>query len=219
MRLVSLGNHYGAAEPFSHLFDEVMVMGKSKQSFDELTLTSNDVVLFCGGEDISPSIYGQKSSRHTSAGVELTDRDSFEVHAMKRSIARGAKLLGICRGAQLICAISGGSLYQHVNNHSGRGHLMTTNDGENIEVCSVHHQMMNPFKTKHELIAWASSVLSDVHLIEGEKNIEVEVEPEVVYFQDTKGLAIQYHPEFMSDKTEAVQYSVGLVKKYLMEKE
>ena len=93
---------------------------------------------------------------------------------------------------------------------------MKTKDNLEIHVCSVHHQMMNPFKTNHELIAWASSVLSDVHLIEGETNIPVEVEPEVVYFKDVNGLAIQYHPEFMSDKSEAVVYSTELVKKYLL---
>ena len=93
---------------------------------------------------------------------------------------------------------------------------MTTKDNLDIHVCSVHHQMMNPFKTNHELIAWASTILSDVHLIEGEKNIDVEVEPEVIYFKDIKGLAIQYHPEFMSDTSEAVVYSVGLVEKYLL---
>ena len=216
MRLISLGNHYGAAEPFSHLFKETIVMGRRYEAFDNLNLTNKDVVLFCGGEDISPSLYKQKNSRHTSASQDLSERDRFEAHAMNLAITKGSKLLGICRGAQLMCAIAGGSLYQHVNNHSGRGHMMKTKDNLEIHVCSVHHQMMNPFKTNHELIAWASSVLSDVHLIEGEKNIPVEVEPEVIYFKDVRGLAIQYHPEFMSDKSEAVIYSTELVKKYLL---
>ena len=216
MRLISLGNHYGAAEPFSHLFEETIVMGKRYEAFDNLNLTNKDVVLFCGGEDISPSLYKQKNSRHTSASKDLSERDRFEAYAMNLAVTKGSKLLGICRGAQLMCAIAGGSLYQHVNNHSGRGHMMKTKDNLEIHVCSVHHQMMNPFKTNHELIAWASSVLSDVHLIEGEKNIPVEVEPEVIYFKDVRGLAIQYHPEFMSDKSEAVVYSTELVKKYLL---
>jgi gamma-glutamyl-gamma-aminobutyrate hydrolase PuuD len=85
-----------------------------------------------------------------------------------------------------------------------------------LSVCSAHHQMMNPFDTKHELIAWATEVLSPVHLIEGEKNLDVKVEPEVVWFPETKALGIQYHPEFMRPEDEAVSYSVELVKKYLL---
>lgn len=216
MRLVSLGNYYGAADPFRKLFDEVVVTNKSTNDFNALEINEDDVILFGGGEDISPSIYKQTVGRHTSAGLDLSERDTFELYAMGKAQKAGAKLLGICRGAQLMCASNGGSLYQHVNNHGGRGHMMTTNEGKELHVCSVHHQMMNPMKTNHELLAWASNVLSDVHLIEKEIDVSVDVEPEVIYFKDVQGLAIQYHPEFMSEFSEAVQYSIELVKKYLI---
>lgn len=211
-RLVVVGNHYNAQAPFLQLFASSVVVGRG----EDIELTSNDVLLFGGGEDISPSLYKQKPSRYSGASYNLSGRDMKEVALFNQALKLDIPMIGICRGAQLLCACSGGSLYQHVNNHAGRDHPMTTNDGVNIVVCSVHHQMMNPLGTKHELLAWSSEVLSNVHLIEGEKNLEVEVEPEVVYFNDTKSLAIQYHPEFMSDNDVAVQYARELVSKFIL---
>jgi hypothetical protein len=78
--------------------------------------------------------------------------------------------------------------------------------------------MMNPFTTKHELLAWSTQVLSNVHLIEGDEDVPVEVEPEVVFFNNTKALAIQYHPEFMSEGEAGVAYARDLVSKYLLMK-
>jgi gamma-glutamyl-gamma-aminobutyrate hydrolase PuuD len=217
MRLISLGNHYGASHPFADLFkDGVITVNDGMAGLIDLQVTKNDVILFCGGEDISPSIYKHANSRHTRAPETKSNRDDFEVRAFKLGKERGAKFLGICRGAQLLCALAGGSLYQHVNNHSGRGHPITTNDGREIEVCSVHHQMMNPHGTKHELLAWAKEVLSDVHFIEHERDVEVKVEPEIVFFNEINALAIQYHPEFMKQSSEGVEYSIELVKKYLL---
>jgi putative glutamine amidotransferase len=213
-RLISMNNHFGAKEPFKDLFNEVIVL--TNNTVEDFEFTANDVLLLGGGEDISPSLYKQKPSRHTHARAELSQRDRVEQYAFERATSAGAGILGICRGAQLICALSGGSLYQHVNNHVGGDHQMTTNEGTVLNVCSVHHQMMNPFATKHELIGWATKVLSPVHIVENDKNLEVEVEPEVVYFTETRGLAIQYHPEFMSINDEAVQYSRGLVSKYFI---
>jgi gamma-glutamyl-gamma-aminobutyrate hydrolase PuuD len=212
-RLLSMNNHYGAKEPFQDLFDEVIVLNNN--SVVDCQFTKDDVLLLGGGEDISPSLYNHKPSRHTHARIELSQRDRVEQYAFNKAKEAGAGILGICRGAQLICAMSGGSLYQHVNNHSG-DHQMTTHEGTVLRVSSVHHQMMNPFTTKHELIGWATDILSNVHIVQGEKNAEVEVEPEIVFFNDTRGLAIQFHPEFMSFKDEAVQYSRELVTKYFL---
>lgn len=212
--LYSVGNYYGAHHPFSDLFDAVVVI--NREDYATAPFDKTDVVLFGGGEDISPSIYKQKPSRYCHSSIRLSARDTFEIEVFNKAVAAGSGLLGICRGAQLLCALSGGSLIQHVTYHAGTDHEMSTSDGKIMTVCSVHHQMMNPFGTKHELIGWATHKLSGVYLIEDEKKVDMEVEPEVVFFPETKALGIQYHPEFMSDKDEAVIYSRELVKKYLL---
>ena len=215
-RLISIGNHYNAKKPFENLFKDLVTV-HSSDDLVNIKFRPSDVILFGGGADISPSLYKQKPSRYSGSGAILSSRDSLEKAAFKMAVDSKSSMLGICRGAQLVCALSGGSLYQHVNNHAGRDHDMTTNEGTVINVCSVHHQMMNPMGTKHELIAWATEKLSNVYLIENEVDAKAEVEPEVVFFNDYKALAIQYHPEFMVDSCEAVIYSRELVKQYLLE--
>lgn len=216
-RLVSVGNHYGAHEPFEDMFESVVFI--SPKQVADLKLQQGDVVLFGGGEDITPSFYNQKPIRYCHADGAPSHRDIFELAMFKLAKKYDVPMLGICRGAQLICALSGGSLIQHVTHHAGRGHMMTTKDGKNIHVCSVHHQMMNPFGIKHELIAWATDKLSTVYLVDGDKEEPMNLEPEVVYFPESKALGIQYHPEFMSVKEEAVLYSRELVKSYLLKGE
>lgn len=213
VKLVTVGTYYGVHEPFSSLFDRVEIAHLERIP---PKINEGDIVLFGGGEDIGSSIYKQKPSKYGSQ-YEPSRRDRFEIAMYEDAKAAGAKFLGICRGAQLLCALSGGSLIQHVTHHAGPKHWMRTNDNELINVCSVHHQMMNPFKIKHELIGWSENRLSSCYLIEGDKNIEMEKEPEIVFFPETKALGIQYHPEFMDDADRAVIYAKELVKQYLLD--
>jgi gamma-glutamyl-gamma-aminobutyrate hydrolase PuuD len=111
--------------------------------------------------------------------------------------------------------LSGGSLYQHVDNHAGRSHYIITNDKRTISVSSAHHQMMNPEGTKFECLAMSAKLLSTKHLVEGDKDVPVEVEYEVVWFPETKALAMQYHPEFMPSHSNGYQYARELVVKYI----
>jgi len=175
----------------------------------------NSILVLHGGEDISPSLYGQKPSQRTGASDELSARDISEVLLAKRAIELGIPIFGICRGAQLACALAGGSLVQHVENHVGHHHDVITADGEIYSTTTCHHQMMNPWNVPHELIAWSAPSLSDRYIIEGEKEIEMPYEPEVVFFPQIKCLAIQGHPEWMPKSSAFVQYCLKLVEEKL----
>jgi putative glutamine amidotransferase len=208
-RLVSCKNHYGVVESLKSIFKTTKILSYS--DLDGFTFNSGDVLLLGGGEDISPSIYGQAPSRYTGASEVLSSRDVFEVRMSERAIAGGIPVIGICRGAQLLCALNGGSLIQHVTGH-GVSHDITTKEGTVLRVSSAHHQMMNPLGTKHDLIAWSSEKLSHNYIIENEELIDVEIEPEIIYFPKGKSLAVQWHPEFMNEKEEAVVYLKNLIK-------
>lgn len=220
MRLIGAGNYFGATRVVGSIFDETIAL--SNKDYSTFKLKKGDVILFGGGEDISPSLYGQKPIMQTSANEVLSPRDHYEKILFERALEENLATIGICRGAQLICALSKGSLYQHVVGHSTGEHKIKTKEGTVLSVSSAHHQMMNPLGTKHELLAWAcsshdhsDSPISRVHLIEKEKNIAVDKEPEAIYFNDTKGLALQWHPEFMPINSEGVKYSFNLIKELL----
>ena len=80
-------------------------------------ISDADIIMFTGGEDISPSLYNDKIHGTTHFSPR---RDAFEVE-MFNLAPKKALLIGGCRGAQLLTALSGGRLIQHCINHSGKG--------------------------------------------------------------------------------------------------
>lgn len=214
-----LGMGTGRVAPFDQIFEasHLVTAGDIKDGMEL------DALVIWGGEDISPSLYGAAPSSFTGARATLSRRDQAESSACLEAIERGIPLIGICRGAQLVCAMAGGTLIQHVTNH-GTSHLMETNDGRRIMTTSVHHQMMYPFDVDHEMLAWSDKKRSTTYMVKdsvGEDEHEKEemadhVEPEVVYFPKIKAIAIQGHPEFVSDsKHPFVQYCMEVTRKYL----
>jgi putative glutamine amidotransferase len=75
-------------------------------------LDRTDALLFAGGSDVHPALYGAEADPHTSH--TWPDRDNFEVTVLSEALARGIPVLGICRGMQLINVGLGGTLVQHL---------------------------------------------------------------------------------------------------------
>ena len=134
---------------------------------------------------------------------------------MKKAQELGIPILGVCRGAQLLCALAGGYLIQHVNNHAGRGHLIQTKDGGLMPVNSIHHQMCIPFDTDHELLGWANERLSDIYIDE-DSTVDIDVEPELVYYPKLKGLGIQWHPEALQLDTTSQHYINSIIHRRIL---
>ncbi len=158
----------------------------------------------------------------TYAGVSLSARDQAEAKLFAKAVDAGLVILGVCRGAQLGCALSGGILIQDVSGH-GIDHMVTTIDGRSFRSSSLHHQMMYPWDVEHELIAWCNYPKSEDYV--GLTDIEMEkwptqqydtkdlpIEPEIVWFPKTKCLGIQGHPEMMDSDCIFNQYLQNLVK-------
>lgn len=168
-------------------------------------MTEPGVLVVWGGEDISPSLYNRESGIYTGADDRPSRRDIIEWELMKGAKQKGMHIIGICRGAQMLCALAGGYLIQDVTGHAGGNHMIEFNNGELLQVCSVHHQMMAPWDIEHELIAWSAENRSK-HYKDVNTDVSVPCEPEQVYFPMVRGHAIQWHPEFMSEDCEANQY-------------
>src|SRR5262245_24070299 len=73
------------------------------------------IVFFCGGADVSPSLYGERPASRT-LGVEVA-RDQQERELFLRARAANLPMIGICRGAQFLCVMAGGRLCQHLDGH------------------------------------------------------------------------------------------------------
>ncbi len=182
---------------FKHRMDPVKAEG----------IKNADVLLLWGGTDIFPGFYGQKAHPNNQVKGYLvpTLRDKLEWYLIQEAYTKGIPIIGVCRGAQLLCAFSGGSLYQDVTGHK-RNHTVTLKDGVTINMAGDHHQMMDLSKCTHDLLGWSTNKLSSVYdkeevryFTDPGKEVEPppEKEPEIVSFYHTKSLAIQGHPEWM----------------------
>ncbi len=114
-------------------------------------LLQADVAVLIGGADIDPSWY--KKERHPTTGGRIK-RDQQSVSIYNNAWGMGIPIIGICRGAQLINALSGGDMYQDVNSHGHRHHVYDRVSKCYHAVNSIHHQMMIP-TDKAVLIAHA----------------------------------------------------------------
>lgn len=212
----AMGTGDRTGEPFDALFTAKAVKDES-----EIFAGGIDALVLWGGEDISPVIYKQPPSKlaGTARLVDLGWRDQQEIPLYEAAVAMGIPVIGVCRGAQMACAMSGGRLIQHVNNHGGN-HDILTNKGEVLVTSSVHHQMMWPFemaKEDYQLLAWAKKNRSDVYVFNDEDvRREVDIEPEIIWFPQTKSLAIQGHPEFMAKGHPFVKHVLGLVEEFVL---
>jgi gamma-glutamyl-gamma-aminobutyrate hydrolase PuuD len=169
------------------------------------------LVVFTGGEDVSPELYGQPENPKSCCNLE---RDLQERAVFIRAHSLRLPIMGICRGSQLICALSGGRLVQHLTGHGG-SHKIRTNDGRLILVNSTHHQNQVPPKDAIPL-AWAEPRQSVVYENSGPNDlIDLNEEYDVVYYPKVRAIGIQYHPEAMEKNSEAFRYPYELYLKFL----
>lgn len=179
-----------------------------------------DIVLFGGGLDINPKIYHHENVASGCDGPEICRRDLYERTIWQTIKKLGIPSLGICRGAQLTCALSGGALYQDVSGHTSTHDIMFE-DGSVMPITSTHHQMMLPFLTKHKVIAWSAERRSHRYLIdvkskEAKEHKQPLTEPEIVFFPDTKALAVQGHPEYWDARNATVRKIRQIVNEFLL---
>lgn len=152
-----------------------------------------DFVVFTGGADINPALYGEKP--HHTVYFNAT-RDTLEVAEYKRATGLGKALLGICRGAQLLNVMAGGSLYQDISHPSY--HEVVTDTGERFMSNSVHHQMLRVGKGAI-IKAWSENLSPNHFFMDGNEevfHVDVEQEPEVVIYPEHRMVLVQGHPEF-----------------------
>lgn len=196
MKLYS--GYYQGDDPFK-IFDEVIPVAYPHK------LKPDGALILWGGEDISPSIYNQRAV-HSRAPDHPSNRDTVEMALFKTAVQLGMPIIGICRGAQLACALSGGTLFQHLKDGHHETHEVNTCTGDTFKTSSCHHQAMNVLnmsENDYELLAWDKERATKVFTDHTSFNTVI---PEVINFKETKAFAIQGHPEWMNPKSPFVQW-------------
>ena len=164
-------------------------------------LTLCDGFLFCGGNDITPLLFGQEPRQ----GIGRTNitLDLFQIRLMKGVLKKEKPLLAICRGMQVLNAACKGTIYQDIHHQTGQpfNHMQLSDSrsdvshpilvesnsklskylGKHLYVNSFHHQSIDSVGENLTVSARASD-----HTIEA---IEHTSHPFVI--------GVQWHPECM----------------------
>lgn len=192
----------GGATNYANFLEEASLVDRVKDA---------DVVLFTGGEDVDPSLYGCEKERYTYSNKsrDLAEKAIFEM------VKPNQLCLGICRGSQFLCVMNGGILVQHCWDHA-IGHTHGITDGDKLyQITSTHHQMQYPYnldEADYDVLFVASPSRSDDYIGENVKSrtIVEEGEPEIVLYHKEgfpKCLAVQGHPEMIPDSPVAKMIS------------
>jgi putative glutamine amidotransferase len=123
----------------------------------EATLGAVDGLVFSGGPDLDPALYGADAHAETLGIVR--ERDDFELELMRAALGLDVPMLAICRGSQVLNVLRGGDLEQHVPDRVGTsahrevpgtfsdhgvsveaGSRLAAILGDGHEVKSSHHQ-------------------------------------------------------------------------------
>jgi gamma-glutamyl-gamma-aminobutyrate hydrolase PuuD len=83
----------------------------------DATVAVVDGLIFSGGSDLDPELYGEAAHAETDGVVR--ERDDFELSLMQTALAQDVPLLAICRGSQVLNVALGGNLEQHVPDRVG----------------------------------------------------------------------------------------------------
>jgi putative glutamine amidotransferase len=138
----------------------------------EETLDALDGVIFSGGGDLDPSLYGAEP--HSETDEPKPWRDAPELRLIEAAIRRDMPMLAICRGSQLLNVVRGGDLVQHLpelvghERHKHEPGAFSDHDvkvapdsrlgrllGEHTPVKSHHHQGMGRIGEGLREVAWA----------------------------------------------------------------
>ena len=174
-----------------------------------------DIVLFTGGEDVDPSLYGKEKHPTTYSNIkrDLAEKAEFE------KIKPNQLALGICRGSQLLAVLNGGILIQDCSGHAIYETHEIYNGETIVDITSTHHQMQYPFhlsRKDYDLLYYTKNRRSPYY--EGDGVLDVPYEPEIVYYHvegNPLSLAIQGHPEMMRKEAPVIEVLNNLVRKCL----
>lgn len=123
---------------------------------DGAVLDRLDAVVFAGGADLDPALYGEEP--HDATTALRPQRDAAEVPLMRAALDRDLPTLGICRGMQLLAVVRGGSLVQHLPEAVGHdGHRPAPG------VYGQHDVRLEPGSRAHAILGDRVSVPSYHH--------------------------------------------------------
>ena len=165
-------------------------------TIDKEDLTGADLVVFTGGEDVTPTLYGEEPHPFSSWNWK---RDQYEKEIFEIAAFHRIPMVGICRGLQFLHVMNGGKLIQHVEQHPYPFHSVITEDGDIIQTNTLHHQAC---QNQPELMEVIATSFPDSSV-------------EAASYPQTRCFGVQYHPEMHSCPADGAAWFQNKVKELL----
>jgi len=173
----------------------------------KLQVKTCDAIILSGGQDINPLFYGEEP--HKNLGLTNLRVDEYQIKLIKFALEQRKRILGICRGIQILNVACGGTLYQDLSEikedtlkhfqESSRyyyshkikveaGTALSKLLGDETLVNSFHHQCIKELGKGLKAAAFASDGV-----------IEAAEMPDRNFV-----IGVQWHPEMMSVNSETM---------------
>lgn len=215
--IVSCGymdNRQFVSQPYIHAVEEsggipILLPCTTREDFYSRYTGMCDGFLFCGGDDITPWLFGEELL--TDNGTTDTRTDLFHLSLMKHVLSVKLPILAVCRGMQILNIAMGGTIYQDIilRTNPSLNHMQISQSREDVShrvifssnsmlynICgeyaytnSYHHQCLKAVSENLRI----TGITSDGVI----ESVESAVHPFVI--------GTQWHPECMYDTSPSMQ--------------
>lgn len=158
-----------------------------------------DLACFTGGSDVSPYLYGEENVSSYCDPL----RDEYEKELYEAFLSLSVPMVGICRGGQLLNVLNGGKMIQDLT-HRMSGMESLDSEYDYMKVHVDHHQGMLPGDDATCVSGYMSTL---------GHNDELDSIAAFIYYEDSKCLCFQPHPEWGHQPTKELFFE--LVEEYL----
>lgn len=187
-------------------------------------LSEIDGLLLPGGGDIEPCHYNE--FRYHVKGISKIkgvskSRDALEIQLCQKALENDIPIFGICRGIQIMCVATDGSLYQDI--HTQLKNCLLHKDEESI-YDAQHYIKIQPSSLLHQIIGESGTEVNSAH----HQAVKVVGEGFVVTAQSEDGIieaienpsrrfmiGVQYHPERMLKAPELREHGQKLFEAFI----
>ena len=171
----------------------------SDNGLEEIAAMCSGLIIAGRDRDINPKYYGEEPLEGLEYPEDLYE-DELDFKLIELFEKNNKPILGICSGLQSLNIYHGGSLKQHIDDHTSKEKLVRHNIdieensfvhslyGNKAEVNSIHHQAVN-------------------RVAEGFKVTAVSEDGTVEAIEKGNLIGLQWHPE--------VDYEINTFKKFL----
>lgn len=164
--------------------------------FKAKSLEEADLVIFGGGSDVEPVLYGEKDEDAHESVYFDKDRDDADMEAYLQCLHLGIPMFGVCRGSQFLHVMNGGKLHQDIEGHYGSHKCFDVVNKQTIDnVSSVHHQSCI-INRDMDLLLTSTGVTKHRWFNKFARTEKQTPDVEGFFYRNTGCLGVQGHPEY-----------------------